>query len=210
MTIAEVPLYDLKGKELKRLKVDGRVTDVEINHPLLTQVLVMFQANQRQGTHETKTRGEVSGGGKKPWRQKGTGRARAGSNRSPLWRHGGTTFGPHPRDYSAKIPKQWREQALLMGLKAKAQDNRLLLVEPILVTQSKTKEVASVIKALPVKGKTLLVVSKMTDPLKRAARNIPYLLVKSQKDVSAYDVLRHRSLVLEEAAFESLVKGTTA
>ena len=183
------------------------LSDVEINRPLLSQIFIMYQANQRQGTHATKTRGEVSGGGKKPWRQKGTGRARAGSNRSPVWRHGGTTFGPLPRDYSARIPKQWRKQAVLMSLKAKLTDKGLFLIKPIEGLQPKTKGVASLVKTFPVKGKTLLVVGKMTDSLKRSAKNIPNLLVKSQKDVSAYDLLRHRSLVIEEAAFEALVKG---
>ena len=183
------------------------LSDVKINRPLLSQILVMYQANQRQGTHATKTRGEVSGGGKKPWRQKGTGRARAGSNRSPLWRHGGTTFGPLPRDYSAKIPKQWRKQAVLMSLKAKLADKGLFLIKPIEGAQPKTKRIASLVRTFPVKGKTLLVIGKMTDSLKRSTRNIPNLLVKSQKDVSAYDLLRHRSLVIEEAAFEALVKG---
>ena len=206
---SDLPVYDLKGKEVRRFKLNGSLADTAINLSMLNQVLVMFQANQRQGTHATKTRGEVSGGGKKPWRQKGTGRARAGSNRSPIWRHGGTTFGPQPRDYSAKIPKQWREKALLMGLKAKVLANELFLMAPVTVTTSKTKEIASFFETLPVKGETLFVVGQMTEPLKRSSRNIPYLLVKAHKDVGAYDVLRHRSLVIEEEAFELLVKRGT-
>ncbi len=210
MTVAELPVYDLKGKEVRRVKVDGALSEVQISRPFLNQVLLMLQANQRQGTHATKTRGEVSGGGKKPWRQKGTGRARAGSIRSPLWRHGGTTFGPHPRDYSAKIPHQMGKRALLMGLKAKVEDNEVLLVVPIAIAKPRTKEIASLLKALPIKGKTLVVVDKMTAPLRQSARNIPHLLVKAQKDISVYDLLRYRSLVIEEAALEALLQERQA
>ena len=198
----ELPVYGPDGKELGRVRLD---TEAEIDRPFLAQVILMMQANLRQGTHSTKTRGEVSGGGKKPWRQKGTGRARAGSIRSPLWRHGGTTFGPLPRDYSKQIPKRLRSQALRMSLQAKALDNEVLLVHPISIDQPKTKKVASFLKALPVKGKTLWVVGKTTTPLKQSARNIPRLLLKASKDISAYDLLRHRTIVIEQEAFEALL-----
>ena len=210
MTVTELPVYGLNGKEVRRLKVDEPLSDAKLNRPLLSQAILMMQANQRQGTHATKTRGEVSGGGKKPWRQKGTGRARAGSIRSPLWRHGGTTFGPMPREYRKVIPKQMRVRALQMSLQAKLQDHELLLVEPLFFDKPKTKGLASFLKTLPLKGKTLVVVGKMTLPLQRSARNIPRLLLKAGKDINAYDLLKARSVVIEEAAFEALLKEKKA
>ena len=210
MTVKELPVYGLNGKEVRRLKVDERLSDAKLNRPLLSQVVLMMQSNLRQGTHATKTRGEVSGGGKKPWRQKGTGRARAGSIRSPLWRHGGTTFGPLPREYRKVIPKQIRASAFRMSLQAKLQDQEILLVEPLSFDKPKTKEFASFLKALPVKGKTLVVVGKMTLPLQRSARNIPRLFLKAGKDINAYDLLKARTVVIEEAAFEALLKEKKA
>ena len=206
----ELSVYSLTGKEVRRFKVDESLAEERVDRPFLSQVVLMVQANQRQGTHATKTRGEVSGGGKKPWRQKGTGRARAGSIRSPLWRHGGTTFGPMPRDYRKVIPKQIRASALRMSLQAKLQDKELLLIEPLSFDKPKTKAFASFLKALPVKGKTLVVVGKMTLPLQRSARNIPRLLLKAGKDINAYDLLKARSVVIEEAAFEALLEEKKA
>jgi len=205
-SVKEIPVYGPNGKETQRIKVSGKLVEGNPLRPLLTQVVLMYQANRRQGTHATKTRGEVSGGGRKPWRQKGTGRARVGSIRSPLWRHGGTTFGPHPRDYRKEIPQAFRSQALWLGLQAKVRDNEIVVVKPISLGKPKTGELASFLRVLPVKGKTLLVVEKMSLPLQRSARNIPRLVVRARKDINALEMLRHRSLVIEQTAFENLMK----
>ena len=203
-----IPILNQKGDKLSDLPLDEKVFDGEVNKVLLHQVVRMYQANLRQGTHATKTRGEVSGGGKKPWRQKGTGRARAGSIRSPLWRHGGTVFGPHPRDYSYTLPKQMKKSALRSGLNAKVMDGTVVLVEKIRAEKPKTKEFATFLEALKIKGRTLVVVDKMTDPLKLSCRNIPGILLKTYHQVNAYDLLRYPKMLIEEAAFTALSEST--
>jgi len=203
-----IPILNQKGDKLSDLPLDEKVFDGEVNKVLLHQVVRMYQANLRQGTHATKTRGEVSGGGKKPWRQKGTGRARAGSIRSPLWRHGGTVFGPHPRDYSYTLPKQMKKSALRSGLNAKVMDGTVVLVEKIRAEKPKTKEFATFLEALKIKGRTLVVVDKMTDPLKLSCRNIPGILLKTYHQVNAYDLLRYPKMLIEEAAFTALSERT--
>ena len=206
MTTA-IPLFNQKGNKISEFPLDEKIFDGEVNKGLLHQVVRMYQANLRQGTHATKTRGEVSGGGKKPWRQKGTGRARAGSNRSPLWRHGGTIFGPHPRDYSYSLPKQMKHSALRSGLNAKVKDGEILLVDKLQVDKPKTKEMAAMLQALKIEGKALMVVEKMTDALKLSCRNIPGLSLRRGQEVNVYDLLRHTKVVIEQAAFAGLCES---
>ncbi|MBI4437010.1 MAG: 50S ribosomal protein L4 [Candidatus Omnitrophica bacterium] len=201
-----LPVLNQKGQKLSELTLDEKVFDGEINKPLLHQVVRMYQANLRQGTHATKTRGEVSGGGKKPWRQKGTGRARVGSIRSPLWRHGGTIFGPHPREYRYTLPKQMKQLALRSGLNAKVKDGEVVVVDKLQVATPKTKEFASALNALKVEGKALVVVDKVSEALRRSSRNMPRISLKSQQEVNAYDLLRYPKIVIEEAAFTALSK----
>ena len=204
---ATISLFNQKGDKISDLPLDQKVFDGKVNFPLLHQVVRMHQANARQGTHATKTRGEVRGGGKKPWRQKGTGRARAGSIRSPLWRHGGTTFGPHPRDYSFTIPKQMKQVALRSGLNAKVKDGEVVLVEKLEIPEPKTKIFVAFLSALKIQGKVLVVVEKMTSTLKLSHRNVPGVVLKSSPQINAYDLLRFPLIVMEKAAFATVLKA---
>jgi len=203
---SSLPVMSQKGDKLSELSLNEKVFDGKINIALLHQVTRMYLANQRQGTHATKTRGEVSGGGQKPWRQKGTGRARAGSNRSPLWRHGGVTFGPKPRDYGYELPKKIKQSAIRSSLNAKVRDQEIILVDKLKINQPKTKEFASILTALKIEGKALVIVAENTEALKRSSRNIPNVLLKPQHEVNAYDLLRFPQVVIEEAAFQTLSK----
>ena len=201
-----IPLFNQKGDKLSDLPLNEKIFDGEVNIPLLHQAVRMYRANLRQGTHATKTRGEVSGGGKKPWRQKGTGRARAGSTRSPVWRHGGTVFGPHPRDYRYSLSKKIKKSALLSGLNAKINDGEVVLVNKLEVAKPKTKEFSAILEALKIDGKTLVVVDKMTDFLKLSSRNIPGISLKAYQDINAYDLLKHSKVLMEQTAFAALSK----
>jgi len=202
-----LPVLNQKGQKLSDLPLDQKVFDGEVNQGLLHQVVRMYQANLRQGTHATKTRGEVSGGGKKPWRQKGTGRARAGSIRSPLWRHGGTIFGPHPRDYGYTLPKQMRRLALRSGLNAKVKDGEVILIDKLQLGTPKTKEFAALLRLLKVEGKALVVVDKVSATLWRTSRNVPGVSLKGQQEVNVYDLLKYPKVVMEEAAFTAISKA---
>lgn len=166
----------------------------------------MYQANQRPGTADTKTRKEVRGGGKKPWRQKGTGRARAGSIRSPLWRHGGVVFGPHPRDYSYTLSKKIRDGALKSGLNAKLADGTLKIVDKIQLNEPKTKLFKAILDSLKLEGSVLVIFDKIDETIKKASRNIPGVTIKTAMDLNALDVLRHKNLLISEAALKTVNK----
>ncbi len=204
---ATVPLLNQKGEKVSDIPLDEKVFDGEVNKPLLHQVIRMYQANLRQGTHATKTRGEVSGGGKKPWRQKGTGRARAGSNRSPLWRHGGTVFGPHPRDYGYTLPVKMKKLALRSALNGKVNDGEIVIVDKVNLEQAKTKEFVAFLRALKLEGKILVVVEKESTSLRRSSRNVKGISLKVGQEVNAYDMTRHRKVVIEEGALAVLLKN---
>ena len=150
-------VYDVKGKEIESLLLDKKVFSGEVNKKVLYQVIRMYNANQRQGTASTKTRGEVSGGGKKPWRQKGTGRARAGSTRSPLWRHGGVIFGPHPRDHHYDMPVNIKRLGLLSSLNAKINESKMIAVESLDLQEAKTQKLKKIIDALKLSGRVLFI-----------------------------------------------------
>lgn len=174
---------------------------VATRSPLLHQIIKMQQSNRRAGTASTKTRGLVRGGGKKPWRQKGTGRARAGSTRSPLWVGGGTTFGPQPRDYSYRLPKGARRQALLSALSLKKRDGKVIVVEKLELEQPKTKLMRRLLEGLQVKS-ALLVIAQPDEAIERAARNLPAVRVLRVEGLNVYDLLRYEHLVLTEASLK--------
>lgn len=172
---------------------------------LLHESVVNYLANQRQGTHATKTKGLVRGGGKKPWKQKHTGRARAGSIRSPLWRGGGTIFGPQPRDYSYAMPKQARRQALYAAISEKIAAGELIVVEALKLDGPKTKKMVEIIDNLGIGGASLLVVDEGGNgPLVLSVRNIPGVDCRAASDLNAYDVLSHGRVLMTQAAVESL------
>ena len=164
----------------------------------------MYNAAKRQGNASTKTRGDVSGGGKKPFRQKGTGRARAGSTRSPLWRHGGSIFGPHPRFYRYDIPKKLKRLAFLSSLNSKINENKMIGIAEVKVAEPKTKAFMAIVGALKLNGKSLFVVEGIDANVERASRNLAEVDVKNYKDFNTMDVLGCDNLVVSRAALAKL------
>jgi large subunit ribosomal protein L4 len=204
-----IPVYNTDGKEIESIKLDEKIFSDTILTPSIYQVIKQFRANQRGGLAATKTRGEVSGGGKKPWKQKGTGRARVGSIRSPLWRHGGVVFGPHPRDFSYSIPKKIKTVALRNVLSAKASENRLIVLDELTITDPKTKVMQGILKNLKI-GRTdkgvLLLVSKLDPQMKRACKNIGNLTVDLPGMVNTYEVLVADKVITTKSALKELTK----
>ncbi|HOW88158.1 MAG TPA: 50S ribosomal protein L4 [Candidatus Omnitrophota bacterium] len=204
----KVLLYSREGKKKQEVVLNPDIYGVRANDRLLELVRNAYAGNLRKGTADTKTRGEVRGGGKKPWKQKGTGRARHGSTRSPIWVGGGTVFGPHPRDYSVSLSKTIRNQALKVMLSKRAGEKNLMLLEALKLETPKTKEFAAIVKALPIPEKRALYVVKETTPnLKRASRNMRERVeVKTAAEFSAYDVMQREKIVIDEAAVELIEK----
>ncbi|HSP99093.1 MAG TPA: 50S ribosomal protein L4 [Candidatus Dormibacteraeota bacterium] len=177
--------------------------DGPVRKHLLYEVVNMQRANRRAGTHATKTRGEVRGGGKKPWRQKGTGRARAGSSRSPIWTGGAIIFGPQPRDYSYRLPASARRSALRSALAARLRENALTVVDKIEIADGKTKSLVQVLQALGLE-RALIIIETANPLLERAARNLPTVKVLRVEGANVYDILRHPQLVVTRAAVDAL------
>ncbi len=200
-----VQVIDTSGKKIKEVKASDEIFAVPLKEHLLYEAVINYRANQRQGTASTKTRGEVRGGGRKPWRQKGTGRARAGSTRSPIWKGGGTTFGPKPRDYSYSLPKKAKKIALKSVLSMKLAEKQLLIVDALKLKEPKTKEFMALIKNLKLDS-ALIVDQHDNKNLFLAARNIPKTKVIDVSQVTVYDVLNHNWLVLTKKAFDSLTE----
>ncbi len=203
-----LPIHNTQGKQTETLDIPDSMFGCTINTDILHQASLMYQAGQRQGTASTKERGAVSGGGKKPYRQKGTGRARAGSNRSPLWHKGGVVFGPHPRDFSYSIPRKIKIAALRESINAKLLSQDLFCVETFEVTSAKTKDFARFLAGLNLKGKILALLDQddFCEQVKKVSRNIPYFHLMMVKDVNAYDVLRNKKLLVTKAAFKNLLE----
>ncbi len=198
-------VHDMQGKSVDKLTLDPIFHEGAVNQDVIYQAVLMYQAGQREGTAATKDRGHVSGGGKKPWKQKGTGRARHASIRSPLWRGGGVTFGPMPRDYSYSIPAQLKRIAVAEGVKDKANGGKLFIMNRLEFAQPKTKLMAGVLKALKLE-KPLVLVDKKSDNLVLASRNIPGVSLKTADEVNALDVVSHRECVMTQEAYTGLLK----
>jgi len=206
-----LPVYNTEGKEIDKINLDPHVFDGEINEGVLYQTVVNYRANQRGGLASTKTRGEVSGGGKKPWRQKGTGRARVGSIRSPLWKGGGVVFGPHNRDYSYNLARKIKLSALKSSLNAKLKENNLFLINEIKIDKPKTKEVVNIFLNLKEKigdlnKSTLLLSDKMDRSLRLASGNIPFLETNLAKDAFAYQVLKAKKVIITKDGLKQLIE----
>ena len=201
-----LPVFNKEGKETDSLELPEKFFDGQVNQDVLHQAVVMYQASLRQGNASTKERGAVSGGGIKPWRQKGTGRARAGSTRAPNWQGGGVVFGPHPRDFGYSLSKKIRTVALRESLNAKFVAKELKCVKELDKKLSKTKEFAAILKALKLEGKILALLDGCDESVFRVSRNIPRFEVMRTQDVNAYDVLRHKTLVLTKEAFKKILK----
>jgi large subunit ribosomal protein L4 len=199
-----VELLNQRGEVVGELQLKEEVFGVEPNHTLMHQAVLSYLANQRQGTHSTKTRGEVRGGGRKPWRQKGTGRARQGSIRAPQWVGGGVVFGPRPRDYSFYLSKKERRLALRSALSAKLADGEIKVVEELEIEEPKTKKMEEILRSLGIEGENTLIVTEEMNPVViLSARNLPYVVgVVEAKDLTTYDVLSAKYLVMTKKAVE--------
>ena len=198
--------HSFDSGEPQTAALDQRLFGAEVNADLLYRMVRMQRAGWRQGTHSTKTRGEVSGGGRKPWRQKGTGRARAGSRRSPLWVGGGTVFGPKPRCYETKLTKKMKQGALVSALSDRANEGRVVLLDRLAFDEPKTKAAVALLDRLELSEKTLVVVStsEYTRSAKKSFSNLRRAKCIGVGGINVYDILRHENLLMTEAAVDEL------
>ena len=201
--MANVTVYNMEGNEVGTMELNDAVFGAPINEHLVHLAVVRQLANKRQGTQKAKTRSEVSGGGRKPWRQKGTGHARQGSIRAPQWTGGGVVFAPVPRDYSVKMNRKERIAALKSALTAKVQDNKLIVVDDLKMDSIKTKEMQNVLNNLKA-GKALVVMPAVDQNVVLSARNIPEVQTATVNTINVYDVMRHNTLVLTKDAVASI------
>jgi len=196
-----VAVYDMTGAQTGEIELNDSVFGVEVNEAVVHQAVVMQLASQRQGTHATKTRAMVRGGGRKPWKQKGTGRARAGSIRSPLWVGGGTVFGPTPRSYKFSMPRKARRLALKSALTAKVNDGGLLVVEDISFAQPKTKDVVKFLGNFEAQdAKALIITAENNENVEKSSRNIPGVKAISSLGLNVYDLLYHDKVLVTKDA----------
>lgn len=196
-----VAVYNKEGARIGEIELSDALFGQEVHAPALYEAVKMYLANQRQGTVATKTRGEVRGGGRKPWRQKGTGRARHGSIRSPLWVGGGTVFGPQPREYRYAVPKKVRRLALVSALSDKVKKGRLLVLDDLALSAPRTKEMSSLLDRIGIKGeKTLIVLPKQDKNVELSARNLPEVKTARADDLNAYEVMASQRLVMTREA----------
>ena len=202
--MANVSVYNIEGKEVGTIDLNDAVFGVEVNEHLVHMAVVSQLANKRQGTQKAKTRSEVSGGGRKPWRQKGTGRARQGSTRAPQWRGGGVVFGPTPRSYKFKLNRKVRRLALKSALSSKVQDNEFTAIDGISFEAPKTKQMVKVLENLNAPVKTLIVVDEITLNVEKSASNIPGVKLLDAKHVNVYDILNSDKLIMTEAAIKAV------
>ena len=198
-------VFDLNGKAQETVVIDPIFHEGTVNTDVIYQAVLMYQAGEREGTAATKDRGHVSGGGKKPWKQKGTGQARHGSRRSPIWRHGGVTFGPMPRDYSYSLPSQLRRKAVAEVVKDRAANGKLILVKALELEAPKTKLFANILETFKLEKPLFLVQQKSRNVL-LASRNIADVSVKTDLEVNALDVASHKECVMTKAAYQGLIK----
>ncbi len=200
----KVDVYDLKGKKVSDIELADKVFGIEPNENIVHSVLVNYLANQRQGTQSTKTRAEVSGGGKKPWRQKGTGRARQGSTRSPQWIKGGIALGPKPRSYRYTVNKKERRLAIKSILSSKVLEKELTVVDKLEVKEIKTKLIAQALKDLKVEGKTLIVLPENNKNVYMSARNIEGVKAITANNINVFDLLKYTNLILSVETVKKL------
>ena len=202
--MAKVSVFDMAGKKLSDMEVADSIFAIEPSIPAMHLCVVSYLANQRQGTQSTLTRAEVSGGGKKPWRQKGTGRARQGSTRAPQWYHGGIAHGPKPRDYKKEVNKKVRRLALKSALSAKLADNELIVLDSLNLTEIKTKTIANVVKALETGKKVLFVLPEKNDIVYRSARNIEGVKTTLVGTLNVYEILNADTVVVLKDAVSKI------
>ncbi|RKY30591.1 MAG: 50S ribosomal protein L4 [Candidatus Omnitrophota bacterium] len=217
MEAITLPVYNSEGKKIESIKLDKKAFDGTVNRAALYQATLAYQAARRKGLASTKTIGETRGGGAKPWRQKGTGRARAGSSRSPLWRGGGVVFGPHPRSFSYALPHKIKKLALKSSLNAKVKDENIIILNELNLNSPKTKDAVKVFTNLNLinsgnkrmrnkKNYALVLSDKISPDLKTALANIGFLKLASSQNASAYDILSSRKLVVTQAGLKALIE----
>jgi len=196
----DLPVLDMQGDTVATLAVSDYLFGVPMNTAVVHQAMLMQRANARQGTHSVKTRADVSGGGAKPWRQKGTGRARQGSIRSPQWRGGGIVFGPHPRSYRQRMPKKMRRLAIRCLLSDKVREERLAILQELQFPQAKTREMKQFLDTLNVSSSILIVTPEATKPVVDSARNLPHVKTLPAANLNVLDLLNHDRLIMTVAA----------
>ena len=201
--MANVAVYNMEGKEVGKLDLNDAVFGVEVNEHLVHMAVLQQLANNRQGTQKAKTRSEVRGGGRKPWRQKGTGHARQGSTRAPQWTGGGVVFAPVPRDYSFKINKKEKRAALKSALTSRVQENKLIVVDELKLDEVKTKKFAEVMKNLNVE-KALVVINENDQNIVMSAKNIPTVKVAQTNTINVFDILKYSTVVVTKAAVATI------
>ena len=200
----DIKVVNMSGAEVGTMTLSDMIFGAEVSAPVLHQAVKTYLANQRQGTQSTLTRSEVSGGGRKPWRQKGTGRARQGSTRSPQWTHGGIALGPKPRTYKMKLNRKLRRTAMFSALSDKALNNNMIVVDQITATEYKTKVMADMLKAIGAEKKALVVLPEVDSMVIGSLQNIPGVKVAQYNALSVYDILNSDSLVLARGAAEKI------
>ena len=201
--MANVSVYNMEGKEVGTMELNDAIFGVEINEHLVHMAVVQQLANKRQGTQKAKTRSEVSGGGRKPWRQKGTGHARQGSIRAPQWTGGGVVFAPTPRDYSFKLNKKEKRAALKSALTSKVQENKFIVLDELKMDEVKTKKFAAVLGNLNV-NKALVVLNDNDQNVVLSARNIPDVKTALTNTINVYDILKYNTVIVTKAAVETI------
>lgn len=207
--MSTVNIVNIKNESVGAIELNDDIFNREVKEHILHDVVRMQRAARRSGNACTKTRVEVSGGGRKPWRQKGTGRARSGSNTSPLWRGGGVAFGPKPRDYSMKINRKVRQQAVSMAMSARFQEGNLVVLDDFTLERIKTKDFVGVMNTLNI-GNGLIVIDNAPENLLRSSSNVNGYKVLSSEGLNVYDILLHQKLILVQPVIESLEKRLTA
>jgi large subunit ribosomal protein L4 len=206
--MASLNVIDLEGKEKEKISISDEVVKQESNEEILYQEVRRFLATRRAGTHSTKGRSEVSGGGKKPWRQKGTGNARAGSNRSPLWRGGGIIFGPKPRDYSFKLNKKVIRKSKFIAISEKFKNKKIIVIEDMTFEKPKTKKALGILENLKIaEKKVLLVLENLNNSTAKSFKNIESVLISSSKGLSTYNILVADYLVFTKNSLLDFIKG---
>ena len=196
----KVAVYNIDRQQVGDIELNDNVFGVEVNGGLLHQAVVMQLASQRLGTHATKTRAFVRGGGRKPWKQKGTGRARSGSRRSPLWVGGGTVFGPHPRSYAFSMPRKQRRLAIKCALSDKVQEGSLLVLDALDFEAPKTKQVVKLLQTFEIDNKALIITAEEAENVERSSRNIPGVKAINTTGLNVYDILNHDKLFVTKDA----------
>ena len=200
----DLSVHNIKGEEIGEISLNENIFNAKINKYLVHQVVKRYLADKRRGTASTKNRSEVSGGGAKPWRQKGTGMARAGSNRSPIWIGGGTVFGPTPRDYSYSLPKKMKIVALKSVLSAKAKNNEIMILDKLSLNENKTKKIIEILKNLKALKKPIVIIEKEDKNIEQAIRNIQGAMALPVSKLNSYDLLNHGKAIFTKEAIKQI------